>query len=641
MGLQTFVNESHVYFRPPLLLALVWFLYGVTVFVFKKTNLDYAKALGFNHETTLSPANICTSALIIMAIFLVCWLMYTLRWPFSDPLVIPGVVYIISLCALFVPLDILNRRGRERLLQTLFRVFIPLPSGVLFAEVVLGDIMTSLSKALADMQVSVCVLLSHSFTEETMLTGGPFDAEISAAAPSHSYLRTSSTMLQSYEQSCSDSWLRPVITSLPFLLRFRQCIVAYHATGQAFPHLVNAAKYASAFPVIWISTFAHQFPSINSEALRRVWLFAISFNSFFSFMWDIVMDWGLSSNEARYFLLRERLLFMNNDRNSGYARLRNEDYHDYDDDEDDGDSFFASEQHDPDAELGLPRLKKLKGSDTDLLREPNDVSSPEEHVVVSGRSFQGLQKDPTPSPAGVVPTSPKKTDDPRTVTAPVEATIGSGLPAAQGVLSSGDAVWTSLLRFGNSLLFTEEPARSSSLAEGGHKSHSAPLLPSTPVFYYGAILFDFLLRVLWSFKLSVHLQLTQEGLTFVLELCEVVRRFVWFVFRIEWEIVQIEDRERLMDSIDSDAETDLPEESKPAIHHPVAIPPGITSAHGGNLGSGIGGQLGGSGSGSPPHGSSATSPEELWLTSPVNVRGKQARLRTSSDRLYELKRTTS
>jgi hypothetical protein len=84
---------------------------------------------------------------------------------------------------------------------------------------------------------------------------------------------------------------------------------------------------------------------------------------------------------------------------------------------------------------------------------------------------------------------------------------------------------------------------------GGHAtSRYRPLLPSTPVLYYAAIILDFLLRVLWSFKLSVHLHLTSEGLTFVLEICEVFRRFIWLFFRIEWQCIEMQEDELLAES---------------------------------------------------------------------------------------------
>ncbi|KAI9840814.1 MAG: protein-ER retention protein [Sclerophora amabilis] len=58
--------------------------------------------------------------------------------------------------------------------------------------------------------------------------------------------------------------------------------------------------------------------------------------------------------------------------------------------------------------------------------------------------------------------------------------------------------------------------------------------------YYVAIGIDFLLRCTWSFKLSPHLDHFNdlEGGIFVMELLEVLRRWLWIFFRVETEWVR-------------------------------------------------------------------------------------------------------
>jgi len=61
-----------------------------------------------------------------------------------------------------------------------------------------------------------------------------------------------------------------------------------------------------------------------------------------------------------------------------------------------------------------------------------------------------------------------------------------------------------------------------------------------PELYYIAIVVDFLLRCTWSFKLSPHLDHFNdlEGGIFLMELLEVVRRWMWIFFRVETECVR-------------------------------------------------------------------------------------------------------
>ncbi|THW79152.1 EXS-domain-containing protein [Aureobasidium pullulans] len=58
--------------------------------------------------------------------------------------------------------------------------------------------------------------------------------------------------------------------------------------------------------------------------------------------------------------------------------------------------------------------------------------------------------------------------------------------------------------------------------------------------YYGAICIDLMLRCTWSFKLSPHLDHFNdlEGGIFVMELLEVLRRWIWIFFRVETEWVR-------------------------------------------------------------------------------------------------------
>lgn len=58
------------------------------------------------------------------------------------------------------------------------------------------------------------------------------------------------------------SILHPIVAILPAYFRFAQCIRRYRDTKEAFPHLVNAAKYATSFFVV---IFAHKFHTTSGK----------------------------------------------------------------------------------------------------------------------------------------------------------------------------------------------------------------------------------------------------------------------------------------------------------------------------------------------------------------------------------------
>jgi len=80
------------------------------------------------------------------------------------------------------------------------------------------------------------------------------------------------------------------------------------------------------------------------------------------------------------------------------------------------------------------------------------------------------------------------------------------------------------------------------------------LLSHSPLPYYIAIFTNFILRLTWSIKLSPHLHQAAEREygVFVLEILEILRRWIWVYFRIEWEIV------KSMDTGDQSQQEDAP-----------------------------------------------------------------------------------
>jgi len=61
--------------------------------------------------------------------------------------------------------------------------------------------------------------------------------------------------------------------------------------------------------------------------------------------------------------------------------------------------------------------------------------------------------------------------------------------------------------------------------------------------YYAALLLNLVLRFTWSLKLSSHLHgvAELESGVFIIEGAELLRRWMWVFFRVEWEVIRLED----------------------------------------------------------------------------------------------------
>ena len=67
-----------------------------------------------------------------------------------------------------------------------------------------------------------------------------------------------------------------------------------------------------------------------------------------------------------------------------------------------------------------------------------------------------------------------------------------------------------------------------------------PLLLGPPALYYAVGFVNMALRLSWSLRLSAHLHMhaSASATTILLELLEIVRRFLWNFLRVEWEIIK-------------------------------------------------------------------------------------------------------
>lgn len=133
-------------------------------------------------------------------------------------------------------------------------IFSPLYSPVPFSDIILADILTSSAKVLGDVWVSGCLLATE--TKKFGVGGEELDEScarvlmVPIMTRCVSALRRralSSSSAQQFHDSCP--------CSLPYIFRFRQCVseVVTGSTPTPRRSILNAIKYATAFPVIFFS----------------------------------------------------------------------------------------------------------------------------------------------------------------------------------------------------------------------------------------------------------------------------------------------------------------------------------------------------------------------------------------------------
>ncbi|OJA09866.1 hypothetical protein AZE42_06264 [Rhizopogon vesiculosus] len=208
----------------------------------------------------------------------------------SNTMLVDGFKYIPALSSLGVltvlicPYEICQKHERDVFLQSAARcLFSSMDSPVYFSDVVFADVFTSFAKVLGDVWLSTCMLL-----------------------PGGSLLSLPS--LDGISQ-----WILPsLMRYAPFTI---SCAIEYWSPANTSKRpLFNALKYASSFPVIFLSAAqrivilelaGEKGRSVMRESwhgehpLFRLWLLAAVVNSLYSFWWDLTNDWGLDLLKSR------------------------------------------------------------------------------------------------------------------------------------------------------------------------------------------------------------------------------------------------------------------------------------------------------------------------------------------------------
>jgi hypothetical protein len=299
--------------------------------------------------------------------------------------------------------------------------------------------------------------------------------------------------------------------SLPYIFRFRQCLSEVYTGSTPTPRrsLLNALKYATAFPVIVFSAMqtiigdpfdpdegeVHEAGErwIGRTTLFNLWIAAVLVNSLYSFWWDVTNDWGLS-------LLTP----------SGWSASPAVSY-----------AFI----HPPAGSTHHHRPAPLPGR---LASRNSSLSGGPSHHRV--RSL-AAQAPPPPQPedespqhlSTLYPPPPSRPHSPMPIPKPIPAAVPSARITPRGPGHGHTRAFSTATSPNLSFPFLRPIL----------------LLPD-PSIYYLCILLDLILRLTWSLKLSSHLHSAQEveAGVFLVELLEVVRRWIWVYLRIEWEAVR-------------------------------------------------------------------------------------------------------
>jgi len=296
--------------RPGCILTMLAVGWAVNVHVFMRFRIDYCSVLGLGKDEEVAPKR-----LIIMALWVGLAIGACRNWAVRmepSPALLWRVLLAYSLAAVALlgwlpPAVLRHMRWRAPLARALRRCFWPaVGKEVPFIEVLVADGLTSCAKVFFDLALGTCVALQSTVgavEPVTLLSGGVAYQQMlqhDSSLPGEVHVVSQASSLGKALEHCALSPTPFLFWAMPFVVRAIQCFVtsqnASDSCNQSLQR-VNLAKYLTALPVVFFSYLyaraGPMLPGLGAEDFEAMWAIAAIINAVFSFIWDMVMDWGL------------------------------------------------------------------------------------------------------------------------------------------------------------------------------------------------------------------------------------------------------------------------------------------------------------------------------------------------------------
>ena len=263
--------------RGPLMVATFIYFIGINMAGWISVGIDYVAMFDFSYSSMPTPHYIFSVAGVFSYLYVALISLYLFCRAVSINLplhLLAGIMWASLLLFTVNPSNTFLRKGRVSFLVMLGRIALSPLYYVYFGDFWFADQICSTAAILLDLYYVAC-----------------FSGSITVADP------------MSLKACMSNgSGVRPLLSCLPALWRFLQCLRSFYDTRNG-RHLFNAAKYCTTFPVVFFATlFSTRVPhgtSVLSLGFLDVgWivvcLVLFSFvNALYTFVWDIYFDWGM------------------------------------------------------------------------------------------------------------------------------------------------------------------------------------------------------------------------------------------------------------------------------------------------------------------------------------------------------------
>jgi hypothetical protein len=282
-----FIRYQFPIFRGSFVLFFGIFIYGLTIYLLNRLNINFKKALNIQIVYT-NAFHIMISSFVLLAVWLLIFIYGGISYSndfktngvfFNNNVAqyLPPLVWIFFFAFILFPSKTkLFGNSRWFLVKTIGRVIIGPLSRISFLTEFALHQFTSLTITLKDLAYTCCYIVNLFSTGSMQNT---------CETDSFRYVLLMAILLATFYKICF------ILNQFYFLLRYETNLITFKET--LIRYLINFFRN-----ITIIATTLVAFFSKNSSAIYGVWIGLSIFSSVYSLLWDIKYEWGFLNNKA-------------------------------------------------------------------------------------------------------------------------------------------------------------------------------------------------------------------------------------------------------------------------------------------------------------------------------------------------------
>ncbi|KAF0697956.1 Aste57867_11386 [Aphanomyces stellatus] len=271
-------TKAYPFYRGNALFLFFLWLWGGTLYCWQSARINYRYICELDPHATADFSQVFEDASHLSILYFINFILYVEMEHQTLPEYFPRGYLPLSFCVYVFCYFASKEWGKQRRLARIIHDIILLPLfPVSYFHTLVTNYMTSAAKMNQDFAWSVCYFTTGEFLDTT--------TPESFCANDYYYVRV----------------VVPLISALPLWWRCMQSLRRVYELKSWFPGVLNALKYALSQMVVLFGLFHSYYSPVQpSNTMQIGWIVLFVVSSLYSWLWDVVMDWGLGRPQYHF-----------------------------------------------------------------------------------------------------------------------------------------------------------------------------------------------------------------------------------------------------------------------------------------------------------------------------------------------------